>query len=109
MAPITRHSFLRMQLSIWIVLVVIKNGDGKHPQNTFELETDSCRIFIIEGVITVVTTIIGLPTIPAWTEKSTFLKPEEKAYLLRMLEDDAGPCRPGHYNVTFMKNGIIDD
>ncbi len=43
-------------------------------------------IFIIEGLVTVVTTVLGLFCIPDYPEKSTFLKLDEKKYLLDMLK-----------------------
>jgi len=43
-------------------------------------------IFIIEGLITIVTTLIGLLCIPNYPEHSTFLKADEKKYLLQMLK-----------------------
>jgi predicted MFS family arabinose efflux permease len=43
-------------------------------------------IFIIEGLLTVLTTCIGLLFIPDYPDNSKFLKPEEKAYMLKMLE-----------------------
>jgi len=43
-------------------------------------------IFIIEGLMTAVTTLVGLLCIPNYPEHSTFLKAEEKQYLLQMLK-----------------------
>ena len=43
-------------------------------------------IFIIEGLLTMVTTGIGIICIPGYPEDSTFLKPDEKVYMLKMLE-----------------------
>ncbi|KAF8860412.1 MFS general substrate transporter [Acephala macrosclerotiorum] len=65
-------------------------------------------IFIIEGLMTVVTTLIGIFCIPDCPDKSTFLKPEEKAYLLSMLKADAGPSQPDHYNFIVMKECLLD-
>ncbi|KAH8807937.1 major facilitator superfamily domain-containing protein [Xylogone sp. PMI_703] len=65
-------------------------------------------IFIIEGCITVVCVIIGLLCIPGYPEDSTFLKPEEKRYLLAMLKKDAGPSRPNHYSYLVMKECLFD-
>jgi MFS family permease len=45
-------------------------------------------IFIIEGLLTVLTTGIGLLFIPDYPENSKFLKPEEKEYMLEMLKVD---------------------
>jgi MFS family permease len=43
-------------------------------------------IFIIEGLLTVITTGIGLLCIPGYPKDSTFLNDEEKTYMLEMLE-----------------------
>jgi MFS family permease len=45
-------------------------------------------IFIIEGLLTVLATGIGLLFIPDYPENSKFLKPEEKEYMLQMLKVD---------------------
>lgn len=42
-------------------------------------------IFIIEGLLTVVTTGIGLLCIPGYPAESNFLNHDEKTYLLKML------------------------
>ncbi|KAH7310010.1 major facilitator superfamily domain-containing protein [Rhexocercosporidium sp. MPI-PUGE-AT-0058] len=65
-------------------------------------------IFIIEGLMTVVTALVGLFCIPDYPEKSTFLKAEEKEYLLEMLKIDGGPSRPNHYNFVVMKECLLD-
>ncbi|CZR69302.1 related to putative tartrate transporter [Phialocephala subalpina] len=65
-------------------------------------------IFIIEGLMTVVTALIGIFCIPDYPDKSTFLKPEEKGYLLKMLRADAGPSRPNHYNFIVVKECLLD-
>ena len=43
-------------------------------------------IFIIEGLLTVLATCVGLLFIPDYPEKSKFLNSEEKAYMLKMLD-----------------------
>ncbi|KAH7412925.1 putative vitamin H transporter [Cadophora sp. MPI-SDFR-AT-0126] len=65
-------------------------------------------IFIIEGLMTIVTTGIGLLCIPDYPQHSTFLKAEEKKYLLKMLENDAGPSRPDRYNLLVLKECLLD-
>ncbi|PQE09791.1 hypothetical protein CJF30_00010789 [Rutstroemia sp. NJR-2017a BBW] len=65
-------------------------------------------IFIIEGLLTVLTTGIGLLFIPDYPENSKFLKPEEKEYMLEMLKIDAGPSQPNHYNYFVMKECLLD-
>lgn len=45
-------------------------------------------IFIIEGLLTVLATGIGLLCIPDYPENSKFLKPEGKEYMLEMLKVD---------------------
>lgn len=66
------------------------------------------RIFIIEGLVTIVCVGIGLVCIPSYPEESTFLNTEEKKYLLAMLKKDAGPSRPNHYSVLVMKECLLD-
>jgi hypothetical protein len=66
------------------------------------------RIFIIEGLVTIVCVGIGLVCIPRYPEESTFLKSEEKKYLLAMLKKDAGPSRPNHYSLLVMKECFLD-
>jgi hypothetical protein len=66
------------------------------------------RIFLIEGIITIVTTVIGFFCIPPYPEESKFLEPAEKAYLLAMLADDQGPSRPHHYDWTVIKSCLVD-
>lgn len=65
-------------------------------------------IFIIEGLMTVATTIIGLLFIPNYPKHSNFLLPKEKQYMLNMLKLDSGPSRPDHYNLTVMKECLFD-
>ncbi|KAL3418429.1 major facilitator superfamily transporter [Phlyctema vagabunda] len=65
-------------------------------------------IFIIEGLVTVVTTGIGLLCIPDYPVNSNFLNPEEKEYMLEMLKIDAGPSRPDHYSYLVMKECLFD-
>lgn len=47
-------------------------------------------IFIIEGSITVVVAIVAFFFIAPWPEECKFLKPEEKALLLKRLTEDRG-------------------
>jgi hypothetical protein len=61
------------------------------------------RIFIIEGLITIVAAIAGWFLIPDYPEHSTFLKPEEKIVLLKVLAIDRGPSQPN----SFSKSAIM--
>ncbi|PMD42708.1 putative MFS transporter, partial [Hyaloscypha variabilis F] len=65
-------------------------------------------IFIIEGCITIVGVVVALLCIPSYPEDSTFLKPEEKQYLLAMLKNDAGKSRPNHYSSLVIKECLLD-
>lgn len=65
-------------------------------------------IFIIEGCITIVGVILALFCIPSYPEDSTFLKPNEKAYLLSMLAKDARKSRPNHYSSLVIKECLFD-
>jgi hypothetical protein len=46
--------------------------------------------------------------IPGYPEDSTFLKANEKAYLLSMLAKDAGKSRPNHYSSLVIKECLFD-
>ncbi len=49
-----------------------------------------CRIFILEGLISVVFSVAAYFIIPGFPKESTFLAPEEKEYLLQRLDDERG-------------------
>jgi hypothetical protein len=103
------HSSWHMPLNTWIKLAATLAGDGKAKHADLALKKLTViRIFIIEGLATFVCVGIGLLCIPRYPEESTFLKPEEKQYLLAMLEKDAGPSRPNHYNYLVMKECLLD-
>lgn len=50
-------------------------------------------IFIIEGLLTVVVAVIGKFFIVDWPETSSFLKPEERALLLRRLREESAEAQ----------------
>ena len=52
--------------------------------------------------------VVALLCIPSYPEDSTFLKPEEKQYLLAMLKNDAGKSRPNHYSSLVIKECLLD-
>jgi hypothetical protein len=51
---------------------------------------------------------VGLLFIPDYPENSTFLKPEEKEYMLAMLRKDFGKSRPDRYSMTVMRECLFD-
>ena len=55
-------------------------------------------IFIIEGLITIVISILALFFVPNWPETSKFLNPEERELLLRRLREDSGEAKMDHWN-----------
>jgi hypothetical protein len=84
------HSFLPTLLSKWTTSEVTPVGDGK-----FELPlpsdspTDKTRVFIIEGLFTLLLATISFYLIVHLPEKAAFLTSAEKALLLKRLQEDS--------------------
>jgi hypothetical protein len=63
------------------------------------------RIFIIEGLVTVVLSFCSIFWIVPFPEKSNMFTPEEKAVLLARVADDGGQVSHDHFNLkSFVKN-----
>jgi hypothetical protein len=89
--------YLRTVLGRWLVLVATVDGDGKHlPIITwalFDTQADESRIFIIEGLMTVVIGVAAKFMVVDWPETAKFLNGDERALLVARLALDAGDAR----------------
>lgn len=59
-------------------------------------------IFFIEGAMTCSAAVLAFFYVPPFPHEATFLKPEEKAWLLRKLELDSQQSKTKHEKMTFM-------
>jgi hypothetical protein len=65
-------------------------------------------IFIIEGLLTVVTGIAAKFLVVDWPETSTFLNDEERALLLRRLSEDRGEAQMNRFDKPAAKRTFSD-
>jgi hypothetical protein len=61
------------------------------------------RIFILEGLLTVVVGIISKWWIPDWPETARFLQDDDRGLLIARLADDVGDATMNHLNKSAMK------
>ncbi|KAF5244654.1 hypothetical protein FAUST_2170 [Fusarium austroamericanum] len=66
------------------------------------------RIFILEGLLTVIVGVIAKWWIPDWPEAASFLNDEERARLVGRLAGDSGDARMDHLNKTAWKRILSD-
>jgi hypothetical protein len=68
------------------------------------------RIFIIEGLVTIAFSFIAKIAIPNWPETAKFLTVEEKALLVKRLENDggSGPARMDRLDKRALKLIFLD-
>ena len=65
-------------------------------------------IFIIEGLVTVITAIASKFLIVDWPETSTFLTIEERDFLLRRLSEDRGEATMDRLDGSALKRTFSD-
>lgn len=70
--------------------------------------TQGCRIFIIEGLLTVVVGITAKWWIPDWPKSAGFLNGEERSQLVARLADDTGHACMDHLNKAAWKRILSD-
>jgi hypothetical protein len=61
------------------------------------------RIFILEGLLTVIVGIISKWWIPDWPETARFLQDDDRTLLIARLADDVGDATMNHLNKSAMK------
>lgn len=65
-------------------------------------------LFIIEGLVTVVTGVAAKFLIVDWPETATFLNDEERALLLRRLSEDRGEAKMNRFDKSARKRTFSD-
>lgn len=66
------------------------------------------RIFIIEGLLTIIAASVAFWVIAPWPEDAKFLTTDEKALLLKRLALDRGNAKVEILNVRAFKNALAD-
>lgn len=65
-------------------------GEARKEQTTVDRRADLTQIFILEGALTVVVSVLFFFILPDFPEESKWLKEDEKAYVKARLEMDQG-------------------
>ncbi|KAJ7212094.1 major facilitator superfamily domain-containing protein [Mycena pura] len=65
-------------------------------------------IFILEGVITVVISLLAYFIVPTWSHRATFLTEEERARLLARLKTDSDAARKEKFEWFFVAQALKD-
>ena len=88
--------FWPMGSRIWTVSKGTQGGVGKHSDGLCLVLVDAhgtCRIFIIEGVLTAICAIAGKFLIVDWPETAKFLTEDEKRLLVARLSSDVADAK----------------
>ncbi len=89
-------------------LALVRIGSVTEP----DIITDSCglRIFIIEGLVTIVISVAARFIIADWPDDARFLSSEEKTRLLKRLEGDAhrGVAKMDRFDRPALKRIVLD-
>lgn len=65
-------------------------------------------IFIIEGLGTVVLAVIAKFLIPDWPERANFLTSDERAIVIRRVDEDMAGARMNNLDVRSMRRIFLD-
>tara|TARA_R110002060_G_scaffold3177_4_gene5007 strand:+ start:392 stop:949 length:558 start_codon:yes stop_codon:yes gene_type:complete len=84
-------------------------GDGRSPSSTSNVFLTLCRLYIIEGIITVVWAAICIYVVPKNYETAYFLNEDDKVIMRRRAElSEAYSGGSGHYGMKDIKEAAKD-
>ena len=66
------------------------------------------KLFLIEGILTVVVSIISYFFLSNYPEKSMWLSEEERKYAVERLKNDAGKAHVTHYDKKLIYAALTD-
>ena len=87
---------------LWLAMVRPFGSLGQYRQLT------AFRIFIIEGLATIIAAVFAKFLVVDWPAKAKFLTEEERALLFRRLDKDGGFAKMGRLDLKAVKRTFSD-